>query len=162
MNRERKKLRAIHFRRFAPALAMIVIATLASCNGRSGFNNADTDKSGSVTPAEFERYMLEAIFAESDANGDARVTFPEWKAANPDAEEWKFRTPDTNRDGAVTPAEAKSHFTRQGTMSDLFAQIDTNHDGVLSWEEVKQFRKKLKSQTGTPLQKLSNSVSSSK
>lgn len=162
MNKGKTKQKIIRSRALLLASATLVAAVLSSCNGRSGFDNADTNDDGSVSPAEFERYMLEAIFAESDADGDARVTFAEWQAANPDAEAWRFKKPDTNHDGAVTPAEAKRHFDRQGTLSDLFSQIDTNGDGSLSWEEVKQFKKKLKAQSGTPLQKLSNSVSSSK
>ena len=46
--------------------------------------------------------------------------------------------------------------------TDLFSQIDLNRDGAISRGEAKHFKKKLKAQSGTPLQKLSNSVSSSK
>ena len=135
---------------------------LSSCAGPNGFTVADTDESGGVSPAEFERYMLEAIYAEADTDGNAEITFAEWKAANPDAEESKFSAPDSNRDSVVTPSEAKAHFDRQGTMDDLFSKIDTNGDGSLSQEEGTAFKNKLAAQSGTPLQKLSKSVSPDK
>ncbi len=72
----------------------------------------------------------------ADANQDSKITFDEWKAANPDAEKRKFRQPDRNRDGAVTPQEAKRHFDRYGTLKDLFDRIDANNDGYATREEM--------------------------
>ena len=40
---------------------------LPSCN-TGGYEMADANNDGGVTPAEFNRYMLEAIFAAADAN----------------------------------------------------------------------------------------------
>ena len=48
----------------------------ASCS-TSSFSVADTDNDNRVSPAEFDRYMLEAIFAQADADGDGKVTFGE-------------------------------------------------------------------------------------
>lgn len=132
---------------------------LASC-GPNGFKKADTDKSGSVSPAEFERYMLEAIYAEADADGNSEITFEEWSVANPSTSESKFRVPDKNHDSVVTPAEAKAHFDRYGTMDDLFAQIDTNGDNSLSKQEVVAYKEKLAALSGTSLQKISQAASS--
>ena len=132
---------------------------VAGCSGSNAFRLADADKDSKVSPAEFDRYMLEAIFAEADANSDSKVTFEEWKSANPDADPVKFKVPDTDKDGSVTPAEAKRHFDRVGTMADLFAKIDTGGDGYLTKEEVRAFKQKLESQSGsTPIQKLSNAA----
>lgn len=87
------------------------------------------------------------------------MTFEEWKAANPDAEEEKFKAPDRNGDGVVTPQEAQAHFQRQGTFEDLFRQMDTNKDGYLSEEKVTEFKQKMEAQSGTTkLQKLSQAA----
>ena len=137
------------------AVAML----FTSCAGPGGFTIADTDESGAVSPDEFKQYMLEAIFAEVDSNGDAKVTFEEWRAANPSGDESKFTAPDTNRDKTVTPAEAKDHFEREGTMKELFSRIDTNGDGSLSREEVAAFKSKLAAESGTKLEKLSKTQS---
>jgi Ca2+-binding EF-hand superfamily protein len=146
------------------AMAMAAASTLllASCADPDGFTMADTDESGTVSPSEFERYMLEAIFAEADSDGNSQITFEEWKVANPNAVESKFKAPDRNRDSVVTPPEVKAHFARQGTMDDLFNQIDTDNDGSLTKGEVAAFKEKLAALSGTPLQKLSKSVSTDK
>jgi len=140
------------------AATATVALLFSSCGSNDGFNMADTSGDGRVGQAEFERYMLEAIYAAADANKDSRITFEEWKEANPDAEQWKFRQPDRNRDGAVTPQEAKRHFDRQGTLEDLFDKIDTNNDGYASREEVQAFKEKLEAQSGTQMQKLSRAA----
>ena len=60
---------------------------LPSCASNKSYDLADSNDDGSVSPAEFDRYMLEAIYTEADANADKKVTFEEWKAANPGAAE---------------------------------------------------------------------------
>ena len=133
-----------------------------SCASPGGFTIADTDESGSVSPDEFKRFMLEAIFIEVDADGDAKVTFAEWRAANPSADESKFTAPDANRDETITPAEVKAHFEREGTMEELFSRIDTNGDDSLSREEVAAFKNKLAAESGTPLERLSKTLPADK
>jgi Ca2+-binding EF-hand superfamily protein len=131
---------------------------LAACTGSSGFKLADTNDDQKVGPKEFERYMLEAVFAEADADGNSKVTFEEWKAANPDADSDKFRTPDTNGDNMVSPKEAEVHFAKEGTWNDLFDQIDTDNDGYVSSAEAVVFRDKMAAQSGTPVQKLNQAA----
>ena len=142
------------------AMAVIPGLLLSSCTTTEPdrFDMADTNDDKAVSLDEFDRFMLESIFAEADADGDKKVTFEEWKAANPDAEKSKFSAPDTNKDGVVTPQEAKDHFDRQGTMKDLFNKIDTNGDGLVTRDEVAAYKEKLEAQSGTKLQKLSRSL----
>ena len=116
---------------------------LISC-ASSGFDTADTDDDGAVTKAEFERYLLETIYAEADDNRDSKITFAEWKEANPDAKESKFKQPDTNRDGSVTPAEVKAHFAKEGTIDDLFKQADTDKSGTVTQAELEVYITKLR------------------
>jgi hypothetical protein len=143
----------------AGSVAVVLVVGMAGCTRPDGFTVADTNKDGSISAAECERYTLEAVFTEADGNGDGKVVFSEWKAANPDADAKKFGVADADRDGAVTPAEAKSHFTREGTLADLFKKLDANGDGGVSREEASAFRKKLEAESGTPVQKLSKVTS---
>lgn len=129
---------------------------LPSCN-TGGYEMADANNDGGVTPAEFNRYMLEAIFTTADANADKEVTFAEWKAANPAADPDKFYAPDRNGDKVISPGEAKAHFERKGTLADLFDQMDTNNDNSVSKAEAKAFKKRLQAESGsTSLEKLSS------
>ena len=141
-------------------VAATVALAFAGCSNPDGFTIADTDKDGKVSPAECDRYMLEAIYAEADANGDSKVTFEEWKQANPDADKKKFRVADANKDGVVTPSETKAHFDREGTMSDLFKKLDTDGSGYVTRDEAVAFEEKLEKQSGsTPIQRLSQATS---
>ena len=137
---------------FAPVLL------LAACAGTSGYDQADANDDQKVGPKEFETYMLEAVFAEADADGDGKVTFQEWKAANPDADPEKFLAPDTNGDKMVSPKEAKAHFAKQGTWNDLFDKMDTDNDGYVSSAEAVAFRDKMAAQSGTPVQQLNQAA----
>jgi Ca2+-binding EF-hand superfamily protein len=153
-------------RKYGLRLGAVALAAagllLPSCKEKDGFTMADTDGDARVSPVEFSRYMLEVIFAEADADGDAKVTFEEWQKANPDAEENKFYAPDKDGDKMVNPEEAKAHFERQGTMTDLFKKIDTDKDGYLNREEVVDFTEKMEAQSGsTKLQKLQQATSES-
>ena len=148
-----------------PTISTLAVAALAfllaACAGTDRYAMADTDGDDRISPEEFERYMLETIYGAADPDGNAKVTFEEWKEANPDAEEAKFKAPDKNNDGAVTPGEMKAHFAREGTMDDLFAKIDTNGDGYLSSEETDAFMDKMEAQGGsTPMQNLSRAAAS--
>ena len=130
---------------------------LPSCANNSGFDMADSDDDGSVSPAEFDRFMLEAIYAEADTDYNKEITFDEWKAANPGADPVKFSAPDTNGDDVVTPEEAQAHFEKAGTLDDLFDQMDSNDDNAVSEAEAVAFKEKLAAQSGsTDLEKLSN------
>tara|TARA_R110000850_G_scaffold108742_1_gene221235 strand:+ start:2400 stop:2879 length:480 start_codon:yes stop_codon:yes gene_type:complete len=130
---------------------------LPSCATTSGYQMADANSDGRVTPPEFDRYMLEAIYTEADANADKKITFEEWQAANPSADPEKFYAPDRNGDKVVSPGEAKAHLERKGTLTDLFDKMDTNNDNSVSETEAAAFKAKLQAESGsTNLEKLSN------
>lgn len=143
------------------ALGLAPALFFPACAGSPAFDLADSNDDQRVSPKEFERYMLEAVFAEADADENSLVTFEEWKAANPDADPDKFRAPDTNSDKMVSPEEAEAHFAEQGTWNDLFKKIDTDNDGYITSAESVAFKEKMAAQSGTPIQKL-NQVTSQK
>ena len=130
-----------------------------ACTGSPAFDLADSDNDRKVSPKEFERYMLEAVFAEADGDGDGLVTFEEWKEANPGADPRKFVAPDRNGDKMVSPDEARAHFAKEGTWADLFRKMDTDNDGFVSSAEAIAFRDKMAAQSGTPIQKLNKASS---
>ena len=119
-------------------------ALLFSSCATSGFNIADRDSSGVVSKAEFEDYLINKIYADADTNRDSKITCAEWKASNPNAEEHKFKQPDSNGDGSVTPAEARAHFERTGMLDDLFDQIDADNTGSVTEAEIDAFLENLK------------------
>jgi hypothetical protein len=97
------------------ALALgTAVLLLPGCVEPDGFTIADADEDGWVSPPELERYMLEAMFAEADEDGNAKVTFAEWKVANPSADERKFTAPDRDGDKEISPDELKRHFAKYG------------------------------------------------
>ena len=120
---------------FIPVCAAgIALLTLVfpACTTHDGFKRADADKSGDVSRAEFDRYILQTLFAESDANRDGKVTFAEWQTINPNADKKKFSAPDKDGDGAVTPTEAKTYMNKKGTLAELSSRIDIDKNGSIS------------------------------
>ncbi|MGI9239694.1 MAG: EF-hand domain-containing protein [Verrucomicrobiales bacterium] len=148
-------------RKSIPALALAAASSLiVSCSTVAPFDVADGDDNENVSQDEFDRYVLEAIFTEADTNGDSKITFEEWRAANPDANKSKFKLPDSNGDSAVSPKELEGYFDREGKLVDLFNKIDTNNDGELDHAELQAFRDKMAAQGGsTKLQNLSRAAS---
>lgn len=132
----------------ATGAALITLA-LPACTSHDGFKRADADKSGDVSRAEFDRYLIQALFAESDANRDGKVTFAEWQTVNPNTDKKRFSAPDKDGDRAVTPAEAKTFMDKNGTLAELFSRIDTDKNGSISKEEAVRFRNQLSRTSGT-------------
>lgn len=155
MQNTTSRSRSHWFTTLCAAGAALITLVLPACTSRDGFKRADADKSGGVSRPEFDRYLIQALFAESDANRDGKVTFSEWQAVNPNTDKKKFSAPDKDGDGAVTPAEAKTFMDSKGTLAELFSRIDTDKSGSISKEEAVGFRNRLarKSET-TTLQKL--------
>lgn len=139
--------------------AVVSAALLAGCADRDIYLLADTDGDGKVSQAEFERFMLEAIFTEADADGDGKVTYAEHKAANPSIDAARSKAIDANGDGVITPAEAKAYSDKHQGLAQLFAKIDTDKDGYLSRSEVETFYTVATESAGsTRLEKLSNAA----
>jgi len=159
-----KKLSTITMIKTSLQLWIPVAVTMLLASGcqsaKDPFAVADADGSGKIAKPEFERFMLESIFSEADANGDSKVSYEEWKVINPDTEKEKFSKPDADKDGLVTPEEMKAYFAGKDTFGTLFEKIDVNGDKGLDREEVETFYKKAEQAAGSnSLQKISNAAS---
>jgi Ca2+-binding EF-hand superfamily protein len=148
-------------RKSIPVLALAAASSLiVSCSTVAPFDIADGNADNKISQDEFDRYLLEAIYTEADSNSDSKITFEEWRTANPDAQKWKFKLPDSNGDAAVSPKELEAYFDREGKLVDLFNKIDTDNDGALDHAEIQVFRDKMAAQGGsTNLQNLSRASS---
>jgi hypothetical protein len=144
------------------ASACVFSALLAGCASSDPFLKLDTNRDGSGSRSEFDAYMKQAVFAQIDANDDAKVTIEEWQAFNPKVSSDKFRRTDPNRDGVIDRREADAAFEHEGSLTTLFGKIDTDGNGSLSRAEVSAFHSKLRQQPGaSPAEKISNATSQS-
>ena len=134
------------------------VAVLAGCGGGTDpFVEADKDGDGKLSKPELGRVLLNAVYSAADADGDARITWEEWKAVEPKAKQADFNLRDTDRDGAVTPAELKAFSDSRKSFDKLFASIDKGGDGFVDRAEAKEFHAALMAAEGeTEMEKLIN------
>ena len=93
------------------------------------FATSDLNKDGKIDRAEYQRRMVE-VFYFADKNKDGVVTVEEI-AAIETVDEAAFKKADKNGDGKLSLNEFVTYRVIQ------FDEADTNHDGVLTVEEVK-------------------------
>ena len=85
------------------------VAAIAQRRAETAFAELDSDKNGSLSPAEFAKLIKPAgklpasPIMTLDANKDGRITAAEYKTGM----EARFARIDANKDGVITPAEAK-------------------------------------------------------
>lgn len=149
--------------RSIPAIAICGFAALlAGCASADRFAKLDTNRDKSGSPAEFDAYMKQEVFARIDVNNDGKITKPELQQFNPEVDNAKFRSKDLNRDGFIARQEADAAFDREGSLKRLFTVIDTDRNGSLSREEASAFRSKVQQQPGnSPARKISNATKTS-
>lgn len=97
------------------------------------FDDADTDKNGSVSRAEYIEARTRQ-FDTLDRNGDGFISaedYPSVERHDEAAERLEVRIDeaDTDQDGKVSRAELAT------APAPLFERADTNHDGVVTEEE---------------------------
>ena len=96
-------------------------------HSKQRFEQADKDKNGQLSLAEFEG-MKAQWKTERQSKRAEHI-----KA--------KFQKADGNRDGNISLAEAQADLPR---VAKRFAQIDQNRDGQLSTNELQQYRQGMK------------------
>ncbi|EEP75521.1 conserved hypothetical protein [Uncinocarpus reesii 1704] len=92
--------------------------------------------------------LLKDILAAVDTSGDGQMQFNEFRifVEHAERELWQlFESIDRDHDGHVDKEELKSAFARAGLtvrkskLDQFFSEMDTNNDGVISFEEWRDF-----------------------
>lgn len=118
----------------ASLIGLTAAATPASAQYRGAkmFNQADVNKDGTVTKAEYDA-ARGALFAKMDANGDGTIEISElraWMRAMPARiRDARFKRLDANSDGKIS---ADEYVARRKAS---FDKIDTNSDGAVDKAE---------------------------
>jgi Ca2+-binding EF-hand superfamily protein len=127
-----------------PAL-ICAISTLTSCAGTnqkaapSLISDADTNRAGRLSKAEYSQARLQRAFNKLDVNRDDKVTLDEWKQfdTSPKAET-HFRMLDENGDQYISVAEFLKLAPKHSNLDQVTASMDQNADDALSDEELKE------------------------
>ncbi|KAL8664915.1 MAG: hypothetical protein Q9202_002624 [Teloschistes flavicans] len=92
--------------------------------------------------------MLQDVLKALDADGDGQIQYKEFRAFVEQTEKELlklFRSIDRDHNGQLDKAELKSAFTGAGLtvpnskLDQFFSEVDVNHDGVISFEEWRDF-----------------------
>ncbi|KAF2198898.1 calcium dependent mitochondrial carrier protein-like protein [Delitschia confertaspora ATCC 74209] len=99
-------------------------------------------------PLKNADHLLSQIMKTVDTDGDGRIQYNEFRTfiTQTEKELWRlFKSIDHNNDGKLSKAELQAAFRREGLavpmsrLNNLFVEIDTDHDGVISFEEWRDF-----------------------
>jgi Ca2+-binding EF-hand superfamily protein len=121
------------------ALGIASAASLATAapegRGSERLKAADTNGDGMISREEAKALpRLAKHFDEIDANKDGQITADEMRAHRQSTRGAHWKKLDTDGDGRISKAEAEANAPR---LAERFAELDANHDGFLSPDELK-------------------------
>lgn len=125
--------------------AACLTALAGSANAQMRAPNADLNKDGKVTLAEFKKVQGDTTLSRMDGNKDGKITREEFKAVEARAKTFggaemaqrisaMFPVMDANKDGVVVRDEIEAAAARR------FGRGDANADGWLSPTELADMR----------------------
>ena len=142
--------------RYNVLAAVAALSLAGGCSSAHNFARADVNKDGKLSKDEMEKVLLSAVFEAGDVNDDSKITLTEYRSVDPKYPTSRFKARDINSDGSVTPQELLEYADRTNSLDDLIAMMDTDKDGYVTPAEAKAFNKLLQEQEGdNDLQKLS-------
>lgn len=109
------------------------------------FDRMDHNGDGILSPedrgnrgGQDRRARFERMFARADVDQNGSLTFEEIVSVRPEFPRERFDRMDRDGDGAITREEGPREGQGQGMhqMRELFGRADTNHDGVVSYEDI--------------------------
>ena len=109
---------------------------------------ADLDGDGSISTAEFDRALVDAVFDKSDRDRNGSVNYAEWKKIFPDMTEEEYAKHDLGSKGEFTREEAIAHCAEKKTFHKLVGRIDSNGNGIIDPEEAQAFSAELDAADG--------------
>ncbi len=130
---------------FLPAAAAASLLALTGCRSTapqtppSRFAQADKNKDGKLSVDEANEFIVIGLFDSLDKNKDGKLVLTECAVESAPATVTKFRSRDTNKDGALTKDEALQYGRTKGIASKAFPKADKNQDGSLCPAEVTAF-----------------------
>ncbi|KAL6719324.1 hypothetical protein ACLMJK_003563 [Lecanora helva] len=116
--------------------------------GRLNLNGLKTGLGKIDHPLKNADSLLQDVMKAVDANGDGHISFSEFRdfVEQTEKELWQlFKSIDRDQNGQLDKTELRSAFDRAGIhlpaskLDEFFSEVDTNHDGVISFEEWRNF-----------------------
>ena len=105
----------------------------------SRFARADLNKDGKLSREEVSDFVVHNVFDARDTNKDGKLTLEEWWPGEDPVETAKFKKRDLNKDGVVSLEEALHWGRTNEGWGDIMKEADTDRDGFITPAEAKAY-----------------------
>ena len=103
------------------------------------FARADLNQDGKLSREEVSDFVVHNVFDARDTNKDGKLTLEEWWPGNDPVETAKFKKRDLNGDGVVSLEEALHWGRTNRGWGDIMKEADTDRDGFITPAEAKAY-----------------------